>query len=139
MALTDQPYLPLYVDDWMNNNKLKVCSAGSHGLMISIMCLMHKEVNYGVIQLKDKFKITDNTVDNFAHQIKKQTSFEIDEVLILLRELVAEDVLCIDGEFLMCRRMVKRANISKVRSESGSEGGKVTQGKTKAPKLLVSI
>ncbi len=29
MALTDQPYLPLYVDDWMNNNNLKLSTAGA--------------------------------------------------------------------------------------------------------------
>ena len=40
MALTDQPYLPLYVDDWMNNNKLKQCSPGAHGVMVTIMCIM---------------------------------------------------------------------------------------------------
>jgi uncharacterized protein YdaU (DUF1376 family) len=56
MALTDQPYLPLYVDDWMNNTKLKLCSPGAHGLMISIMCLMHKSEEYGVILLRQTFR-----------------------------------------------------------------------------------
>ena len=58
MALTDQPYLPLYVDDWMNNNNLKLSTAGAHGLMVSIMCIMHKENQYGTINLKAKFKHT---------------------------------------------------------------------------------
>ena len=31
MALPDQPYLPLYVDDWSNNQKLKLVSMSANG------------------------------------------------------------------------------------------------------------
>lgn len=131
MPLNNQPYLPLYVDDWMNNNKLKLCSPGSHGLMISIMCLMHKEEEYGKILLKQKFKQTDKQILNFASQIAKQTSFDLLDVDTFLNELIEEKVLFIEGDYLICNRMVKMANISNIRSGVGKQGGKQTQLKAK--------
>lgn len=127
MALTDQPYLPLYVDDWMNNTKLKMCSPGAHGLMASIMCLMHKSESYGIILLKQKFKQTDEQVLNFAKQIAKLTSFDLLEIEKPLHELIDEKVLKIEGDSLICSRMVKDAEISKKRASSGKSGGNKTQ------------
>jgi len=123
MALTDQPYLPLYVDDWMNNSKLKLCSPGAHGLMVSIMCLMHKSESYGIILLKQKYKQSDKQISNFACQVAKQTSFDLLEVTPLLEELISEKVLVIDADQLICLRMVKDAKISLERSKSGKKGG----------------
>lgn len=127
MALTDQPYLPLYVDDWMNNTKLKMCSPGAHGLMISIMCLMHKSDTYGVILLKQKFKQSEKQTLNFASQIAKLTSFDLLEIEKNFNELIAEKVLEIEDDFLICKRMVKDADVSKKRASSGKNGGKATQ------------
>lgn len=127
MALTDQPYLPLYVDDWMNNSKLKLCSPGAHGLMISIMCLMHKSDSYGTILLKQKFKQTDKQELNFASQIAKLTTFDLLEIEPFFYELIEEKVLKIEGDYLMCTRMVKDASISKKRASSGKSGGEKTQ------------
>lgn len=127
MALTDQPYLPLYVDDWMNNTKLKLCSPGAHGLMVSIMCLMHKSESYGIILLKQKFKQSDNQKLNFAKQIAKLSSFDLLEIELNFYELLDEGVLKIDGENLICSRMIKDATISKNRSLSGKKGGRNTQ------------
>lgn len=131
MALTDQPYLPLYVDDWMNNTKLKMCSPGAHGLMISIMCLMHKSESYGVILLKQKFKQTNKQSYNFASQIARLSSFDLLEIEKYFYELLDEKVLKIDGDSLVCSRMVKDADISKKRSSSGKSGGKKTQNSIK--------
>jgi hypothetical protein len=131
MALTDQPYIPFYVDDWMNNNKLKLCSPATHGIMISIMCIMHKEPTYGKILLKQKFKQTDKQISNFALQVARQTAFDLLDVEPAICELVEEQVLVIEEDFLICRRMVKDAEISAKRASSGGKGGKKTQEKNK--------
>jgi hypothetical protein len=131
MALTNQPYLPLYVDDWMNNNKLKLCSPAAHGVMVSVMCIMHKESEYGRLLLKQKFKQTTKQPENFALQIAKQSSFDLYEILPGLEELISEKVLKIEGEYLVCTRMVEDAKISLERSKSGFKGGKTTQFKSK--------
>lgn len=127
MALTDQPYLPLFVDDWMNNSKLKLCSPGAHGLMVSIMCLMHKSEQYGIILLKQKYKQTDKQILNFASQVAKQTSFDLLDVQSYLTELIDEKVLYLEGDHLTCFRMVKDAKTSLERSKSGKKGGAQTQ------------
>jgi hypothetical protein len=141
MALTDQPYLPLYVDDWMNNNKLKTCSPGAHGLMISIMCIMHKEESYGKLLLKQKFKQNSKQkskqssqqsteqIKNFACQLAKLCAFDLLEIEMLLTELLDEKVLEIDGDFLICKRMVRDAEISTVRRKAGEGGGKKSSTK----------
>lgn len=133
MALTDQPYLPLYVDDWMNNNKLKMCSLEARGLMIQIMCVMHKSDNYGEILLGQKFKQTDNQIKNFALQLARLCMASAEEVFTPLSELLEEEALEIEAEKLTCRRMVKDADISLKRSQAGKAGGKAAQEKEKKP------
>jgi len=129
MALTNQPYLPLYVDDWMNNNKLKMCTPAAHGVMISIMCILHKEATYGKILLKQKFKQSDKQIKNFALQIAKLTAFDLLEIENPLFELVSECVLIIEGDFLICKRMVRDAEISEKRSNAGVKGGASNKNK----------
>lgn len=123
MALTDQPYLPLYVDDWMNNNKLKMCSPAAHGLMVSIMCIMHKEKTYGRVLLKQKFKQTPSNVKNFALQIAKLSAFDIAEIEKPFDELIAEGSLEIEENYLICPRMVRDFETSEKRAIAGRKGG----------------
>lgn len=129
MPLTNQPYLPLYVKDWLTNNKLKFCSEGSHGLLINIMCLMHKENEYGTLLLNQKYKQTNKQIENFALMLARLLPFEKNKIEILLNELINEEVLKLDNEKLICNRMVKDAQISEIRAISGSKGGKKTQFK----------
>ena len=62
MALKDQPYLPLYVDDFLSDEKLSLCSAESTGVYIRLMCLMHKSDEYGAVLLKQKFKQNESKI-----------------------------------------------------------------------------
>lgn len=71
MALRDQPYLPLYIQDFLTDEKLMECSASTTGVYIRLMCVMHKSEKYGTILLRQKFKQTDQQISNFATQIAK--------------------------------------------------------------------
>src|SRR6186713_1607520 len=124
MALTNQPYLPLYVQDWVSNNKLKLCSPGAHGLMINIMCLLHKEETYGKILLNQRYKQSDSNIKNFALMLDKLLPFSFDECCHFLKELIEEKTLLIQDDFLICERMVRDAELSAKRALSGKEGGK---------------
>jgi hypothetical protein len=108
-----------------------LCSPAAHGVMIAIMCLMHKEPTYGKILLKQKFKQTDKQISNFALQVAKQTAFDLLDIEPALTELLDEQVLVIEDDFLVCKRMVKDAQISASRAKSGGQGGKKTQQKNK--------
>lgn len=132
MALRDQPYLPLYVQDFLTDEKLIECSAQTTGVYIRLMCIMHKSEEYGIILLKQKDKQDENQIRNFALKLLKQMPYSLDIIFSSLTELVEENVLVLSGEKLCQKRMVKDNDISEKRSLSGSKGGKFTQAKIKA-------
>jgi uncharacterized phage protein (TIGR02220 family) len=132
MALRNQPYLPLYVQDFLTDEKLIECSAESTGVYIRLLCLMHKSDEYGTILLKQKYKQTESTCLNFAYMIAKQMPYSEDVVKRSLEELLQEGVLLLDDNKLIQKRMVKDNELSLVRSKAGSTGGKVAQAKVKA-------
>lgn len=129
MALRDQPYIPLYVQDFETDEKLIYCSALATGVYIRIMCHMHKSEQYGKILLKQNFKQTSKQVKNFALQLAKILPYELDIIEQALSELISEKVLILDGDILIQKRMVRDNEISELRSKSGYKGGRKTQQK----------
>jgi hypothetical protein len=132
MALRDQPYLPLYIQDFMTDEKLIECSAETTGVYIRLMCILHKSDEYGKILLKQKDKQSDKPLLNFASKIAKQMPFDFKVVERSLVELLDEKVLHIEGDFLLQKRMVKDNALSLVRSQAGKKGGEFAQAKVKA-------
>lgn len=131
MALRDQPYIPLYVQDFLTDEKLIECSAESTGVYIRLMCILHKSEEYGKILLKQKDKQSENQVKNFAMKLVRQMPFTMNVIEKSLQELVNEQVLLIEGDYLYQKRMVRDNDISLKRSESGKKGGEKTQFATK--------
>ena len=127
MALRDQPYLPLYVQDFLTDEKLMECSASATGIYIKIMCILHKQNEYGVFLLKQKYKQSDKQVLNFACQLAKFLPFNKEEIFSGLNELVEEGVLKIEEDKLFQKRMVKDNELSIKRAEAGKKGGEKTQ------------
>lgn len=134
MALRNQPYLPLYIQDFMTDEKLMECSAESTGVYIRIMCLMHKSEEYGSILLRQKDKQTEQQINNFAFRIAKQLPYAFDIILKSLTELVEEGVLSIDGDILSQKRMVKDNALSNIRANAGKKGGFATAKLEAKPK-----
>ena len=139
MALREQPYLPLYVQDFMTDEKLNECSAAATGVYIRLMCLMHKSETYGKILLKQKYKqiasknenlLEQNIKQNlkfayyFAYQLQKQMPFSTKEIASGLEELLNENVLHIEDDYLYQKRMVHDEEVSRKRSSAGSKGGR---------------
>lgn len=131
MALRDQPYLPLFVQDFMTDEKLSECSASATGVYIRVMCLMHKNDPYGKILLKQKNKQTTNQIKNFASQLAKQMPYDFHTVANALVELIDENVLLMENGVITQKRMVRDNEISVNRASSGKKGGKKTQKKNK--------
>ena len=128
MALRNQPYIPLYVQDLMTDEKLNNCCAATHGIYIKgIMCLMHKSESYGKILLQQKFKQTDKQSKNFAIMLVKHLPYTIDEIEKAIDELIDEKVCYFDGDFICQKRMIKDGEISDIRAKSGGKGGKKTK------------
>jgi len=131
MALRDQPYFPLYVQDFLTDEKLMECSASATGVYIRIMCVMHKSNEYGKILLKQKDKQTNNQIKNFALKLARHLPYDLETILAGITELCQEKCLEIEGDFLIQKRMVSDGEISLIRSESGRKGGNNTQTKNK--------
>jgi uncharacterized protein YdaU (DUF1376 family) len=129
MSLRNQPYLPLYVQDFLTDEKLNECSPESTGVYIRLMCIMHKSEQYGKILLKQKDKQTDDQISNFALKLVKHMPFTLLKIESGIRELIEEGVLRLDGDFLIQKRMVKDAEISEKRALSGKKGGDKTTKK----------
>jgi hypothetical protein len=127
MALRDQPYIPLYVQDFLTDEKLIECSAEATGVYIRLICILHKTEEYGKILLKQKDKQTSKHTKNFALKLHKQMPYTIEVIEKALDELVAEDVIQIEGDYLYQKRMVRDNEISIKRSISGKIGGEKTK------------
>lgn len=138
MALRDQPYIPLYIQDLMTDEKLNNCCAATHGIYIKgLMCLMHKSEEYGKILLQQKFKQTDKQSKNFAIMLVKHLPYTIDEIEKAIDELIEEKVCYFEDDFICQKRMIKDGALSKVRSKVGKLGGNKT--KENNEKLLKNL
>ena len=142
MSKKNQPYLALYVQDFMTDAELAQCSASANGVYIRIMCLLTKTPEYGRLLLKQKYKqkskqkpsktsskpqaasklLLDTCLD-FASQLEKHLPYDWLTIKHGVYELVSEGVLQIDGDYLIQKRMVKDAKISTQRALAGSKGG----------------
>lgn len=132
MALRDQPYLPLYVQDYLTDEKLSLCSWSSQGVYIKLLCLLHKSDPYGVILLKQNEKQNIDTALNFAKKISKLLPIESESLYNALTELIDEGCLIVEDDKLYQKRMVRDNLISIKRAESGKIGGNRTQKNAKA-------
>ncbi len=129
MALRDQPYLPLYIQDFLTDEKLLECSAAATGVYIRILCFMHKSESYGKILLKQKDEQNPQQILNFANKLVKHLPWEQVVIHSSLIELVNEGVLTIEGNALIQKRMVRDNELSVIRSQSGKKGGEKTSSK----------
>ena len=131
MALRDQPYLPLYVQDFQTDEKLMECTAESTGVYIRIMLVMHKSEIYGTILLKQKDKQNTNQIENFALKLLRFLPYELAIIKSAIVELVNEKVLTIVDDMLIQKRMMKDGEISEIRKNTGKLGGETTQKKNR--------
>jgi uncharacterized protein YdaU (DUF1376 family) len=131
MALRNQPYIPLYVQDFLTDEKLMECSASATGIYIRLMCVMHKSETYGTILLKQKDKQNEKQILNFAYKVAKFLPYDLPTIVSGIEELLSENVIQIDGDLMIQKRMYKDGIISDKRASAGSNGGKKTAKKLK--------
>lgn len=140
MALRDQPYLPLYVQDFLTDEKLAECSASANGVYIRVMCIMHKSEEYGKIYIKEKDLCRaicpgktsgkyDGKLPAIAAKLTRHLPYSTPEIEAALEELLDEGVLSLEGNCLYQKRMVKDAEISEKRALSGRRGAQATNNK----------
>ena len=123
MSLQNSPYLPLYVKDFMSDEKLAECSASANGVYIRLMCILHKSELYGKILLREKYKTSSNACMNFASMLVRHMPYTVEDIYEGLTELLDNEVVYIEGDYLYQSRMVKDGEISAKRAVAGKKGG----------------
>lgn len=123
MALRNQPYIPLYVQDYLTDEKLNACCPASQGVYIKIICVLHKSEPYGTILLKQKDKQNSSNILNFACKFAKNLPFTVEVIESALLELIDEGVMTLDGDTLYQKRMVRDNELSEKRASAGFKGG----------------
>ena len=140
MARKDKPYLSLYVQDFMSDEKLRECSAESVGVYIFVMCVLHKSDTYGSMKIKDKYFCLDfaytfayDFASPCASMLVRHLPFSEEVIRNSLTELIKEGVLSIDTEnnILYQKRMVNDGLLSEIRAKAGSKGGKISKRSSK--------
>ena len=134
MPRREQPYIPLYVMDFLTDEKLLECSAASVGVYIMLMCVMHKQEEYGTILLRSKDRQSEDILGDFAGKLARHLPFERPVIKDGLRELIAEGVLHLEGDKLIQKRMVRDADLSEKRAAAGKKGSDATNAKFDATK-----
>lgn len=126
-TLRNTPFLKLYVQDFLTDEKLVECSAASHGVYVRLLCTMHKSQEYGTFILKKKDLKYKDQVMNFAMKLGRQMPFDLNEIKASLQELIEEGVITVEGDKLFQKRMIKDCELSEIRSQAGRSGGLASQ------------
>ncbi len=121
MAQRNLPYLKLYVQDFVSDEKLNECSAEATGVYIRLMCIMHKNEEYGVVRLKAKDKHSGRPVADLARKLARQMPYDTKTIERSLDELLEEGVLNLDGDVLYQKRMVHDGKVSAARSAASRQ------------------
>jgi hypothetical protein len=127
MALRDQPYIKLFCQDYLTDEKLILCSYATQGIYVRIICVLHKSETYGGILFKQIPKQNFESTQYFAYVLSRQTGVPMPEMDDALEELIYNDVMTV-GEvdnvpFLYQKRMIKDFETSLERSDAGKKGG----------------
>src|SRR4051812_48074684 len=104
-----QPYFPWFPDDWLSDEKLRLCSLAARGLWIDLLSLMHKCDRRGYLQQA-------NGQPYSKEQIARIAGCSAEEAAHLLRELISSGAASANERgVIFSRRMVRDEHIRQVR------------------------
>jgi hypothetical protein len=114
MAVRDMPFLKFFPNDWLADEKLRLCSLAARGLWIEMLCLMHKNAKRrGYLEHPDGSAIT-------AEQLARVVGIEAGESRVTLRELEAAGVFSrTENGTIFSRRMADDEKFRAACSEAG--------------------
>lgn len=122
MGAKKLPFLQLFVDDYLADEKLGLCSLAARGLWMHLLCLMHKSDRRGYLQQANGQPCT-------TEQIARSAGCSADEAAHLLRELIDSGAAsATEHGVIFNRRMVHDERVRLAHSKAGQKGGKATAG-----------
>ena len=115
--MAKQPYIPIYTGDYLKDTRS--LSLAAKGAWTDIIVFMHTAPERGVLT---------GTNEDFARMIGGTPDETARVLLELCLKKVCDRRQLENGFFqIICRRMVRESQISKVKAENGSKGGSKTQ------------
>lgn len=107
-----QPYMPLYVGDWIKDTRS--LPANVRGIWIDLVLFMWDNHTRGEMT---------GSIDEIARMVSCQVEETKFAILLLQQKKTADITLLPSGEFhIVSRRMKKDIEISRIRSEAGKNG-----------------
>lgn len=114
--MAKQPAILFYPGDWMKAPEVRCLSYAAKGLWFDMLCLMAEAKKRGVLEQTCK--------QNGKQILARMTGGTVAEVESLLEEMrIAGTFSVNDDGAIICRRMVREAEISQMRAEAGRKGG----------------
>ena len=156
MARKKEFYLKFNYKDFLSDVKVRGCEPETVGVYIMTLCVLCDMENKGVFPLNEKYSkdLPEVLLKQIEQQIEQQTGKQTDKHLLnvcfqfatafrvllpysetvickAFYELLSLDILFVDGKNLCQKRMIRDAEISKIRSSSGKKGGLASVKKQK--------
>lgn len=146
-------YMKFNVKDFMTDSNVRECGPESIGIYIFILCVLFNSKergkyliksealkNFAEILPRQNVQQTEQQIKTicriFAERLVKHLPFTENEICAGLVELISNDILYFDGYYLCQKRMIRDANISKLRSNAGKKGASVTNKLKKEQEIL---
>jgi hypothetical protein len=110
MALRDQPYLPLYVQDFLTDEKLNMCTPATQGVYIKILCITRNAKNVYRLSLSDKYSNLDDKLA-ISSFLSKQIYFPYSIIESSVKELLEISLIKRENNILI----IEKRNFLKIR------------------------
>jgi len=125
-SVKHNPWLKFYPQDWLTDIELRYCSSAARGTLIDLMCLAHRQEDYGVVM--------DDMELSTRKKVAKCLSITLRTFDNHLTSLIQMKRICIaDDGRLFIKRMVQDSEYSNKQSAFGSKGGNPTLKATLKP------
>ena len=156
MARKKDFYLKFDYKDFLSDPKVRDCEPETVGVYIMVICVLCDMENKGVFPMKEKYSkdLSEVLLKQIDKQIEQQTGKQTDKhvlnvclkfacafrsllpysetvICMAFYELLSAEILYVDGNNLCQKRMIRDAEISKMRSSSGKKGGLASVKKQK--------
>lgn len=109
-------WFKFFPSDWKGDELLAMCSLGARGLLVELLCLMHRATPYGYLLVNGKAP----SDLELSRLVRAST---VSELRRLKAELLERGVLSLDGRKIYSRRMVRKAKQSEIGRATGITGG----------------
>ncbi len=110
------PWFKFFPADWVGDERLALCTYAERGLLVELLCIMHRSTRYGRL-------LVNGTKPSDAELTRLTRGNSVTETRRLLAKLLAKGVLSSDHGIVFSRRMVRYHERAKKGRENGKLGG----------------